>query len=160
MQRFQVGVAAVHFFVEHHAVEAFARRVGQQFFRERNVFLAGEAKTVNDFAQFVFRRLDAFGNFHLLLAGQQRHRAHLLEIHPHRIVQRIQPAVVFLRFILVSPASRWSTSAASTTSISSSRSLAKTWSKIAGRGEFLRQHFVDIVEGQLALLLGAAGRVP
>ena len=90
-------LAAGHLFVQHHAVKAFARRVGQQFFRERDVFLAGKAKTVNDRAQLVFRLLDALGNLHLLLARQQRHRAHLLEIHPHRVVQRVQLA----RFLLV-----------------------------------------------------------
>ena len=89
-------VPAVHLFVEHDAVEPLARRVGQQFFRQRDVFLAGEAEAVNDFADFVFGGFDALGNFHLLLAGQQRHLAHLLEIHPHRVVQNIQPVGVVL----------------------------------------------------------------
>ena len=80
---------------------------------------------------FVFRRLDALGNFHLLLARQQRHRAHLLEIHPHRVVQRVQPAVVFRPRPRPAGLTR-STSAWSTISISSSRSLAKTSSSISG----------------------------
>ena len=95
-QRAQVRVAAVHFFVENDAVETFARRLGQQFFRQRDVFLAGETEAVNDFADFVFGGLDALGNLHLLLARQQRHLPHLLEIHPHRIVQNVQPAGVLL----------------------------------------------------------------
>jgi hypothetical protein len=36
-------------FFQHDAVEPFARRLGQQFFRERDVFLAGETEAVNDF---------------------------------------------------------------------------------------------------------------
>ena len=95
-QRAQVRVAVVHFFVENDAVEPFARRIGQQFFRQRDVFLAGKAEAVNDFADFVFGGLDAFGNFHFLLARQQRHLSHLLEIHPHRVIENVQPVGVFL----------------------------------------------------------------
>ena len=55
-QRVQMRVAAVHFFVEHDAVKPFARRVGQQFFRERDVFLAGKTEAVNDFGRLPPRR--------------------------------------------------------------------------------------------------------
>jgi hypothetical protein len=34
----------------------------------------------------LFRFLDALGDFDFLLARQQRHLAHLLEVHAHRIV--------------------------------------------------------------------------
>jgi len=95
----KMRVAAVHLVVYHDAVKAFARRIGQQFFRQRNVFLAGKTEAVNDFADFIFRRLDALGNLHLLFARQQRHLAHLLEIHPHRVVERVQPVRVFLHGI-------------------------------------------------------------
>ena len=51
---------------------------------------------------------DALGNFDLLLTGQQRHLPHLLEVHPHRIIEDIQPArgvalflVGFLLLLLV-----------------------------------------------------------
>ena len=33
--------------------------------------------------------LDALGDLDLLLAGQQRHLAHLLEVHPHRVVEDV-----------------------------------------------------------------------
>jgi len=92
----QVGVPTGHLFVEHHAVEPLARRIGQQFFRQRDVFLAGEAEAVNDFADFVLGGFDALGNFHLLLARQQGHLPHLLEIHPHRVVENIEPVGVLL----------------------------------------------------------------
>ena len=38
----------------------------------------------------IFGFLDPLGNLHFLLAGQQRHLAHLLEIHPHRVVENIE----------------------------------------------------------------------
>ena len=49
-QRPQMRFPAVHLFVQHDAVKAFARRLGQQFFRERDVFLAGKTEAVNDLA--------------------------------------------------------------------------------------------------------------
>ena len=36
------------------------------------------------------RFFDPLGNLHFLLAGQQRHLAHLLEIHPHRVIENIE----------------------------------------------------------------------
>ena len=150
---FQVGVAAVHFFIEHHAVEAFARRVGQQFFRERNVFLAGEAKAVNDLPQFVLRRFDAFGNFHLLRACQQRHRPHLLEIHPHRIIQRIQPVVVFLEFLFVHRLHLVHLGGVHHLDFEIPQ-LGKNVIQLRRCGEFFREHFIDVLERQLPLLVG------
>jgi hypothetical protein len=42
--------------------------------------------------------LDAFGNFHLLFAGEQGDLAHLLQIHAHRVIEHIEPALfLFLR---------------------------------------------------------------
>ena len=96
-----MGLATGHMLVQHDAIKAFARRIRQQFLRQRKVLLAGEAKTINHRPQFIFRRLDTFGNLHLLFARQQRHQPHLLEIHPHRIVQRVEVAgfnLVLFRF--------------------------------------------------------------
>ena len=96
LQHPQMRVPAVHLFFQNHAVKTLARRLGQQFFRERNVFLARKAKAVDDPGDLRFGILNAFGNLHLLLARQQRHLSHLVQIHPHRIVQNIQPRRVFL----------------------------------------------------------------
>ncbi len=96
MEHAEMRVAVVHLVIEHDAVKTFAGRIGQQFFRQRHMLLAGKTKGVNDFADLIFRGLDALGDFHLLFARQQRHLSHLLEIHPHRVVERIQPIRVFL----------------------------------------------------------------
>jgi hypothetical protein len=145
----EMRVAAVHLVVEHDAVEAFARRVGQQFFRQRRVFLAGKTEAVNDFADFNFRGLDALGNFHLLLAGQQRHLAHLPEIHPHRVIERVQPARLFLSGIggfdmihlrLIHDFD-----------FKGAQLGEDLVQNFRGRGIF-RQHFVEVVVGQMPLL--------
>ncbi len=44
----------------------------------------------------MLRALDPLGNLHLLLPGQQWHLAHLLEIHPDRVVQDVQARFVLL----------------------------------------------------------------
>ncbi len=67
------------------------------------MLLAREAEAVNDPLQLVLGGFDAFGNLDFLLAGQQGHLAHLLEVHAHRVVEDVQPALVllFLRFGLL-----------------------------------------------------------
>ncbi len=62
------------------------------------VFLARKTKAVNEALHRIVGVFDAFGNHHLLLAAEQRHLAHLLQIHPHRIVQNVEPAF-FLLFL-------------------------------------------------------------
>ena len=49
----------------------------------------------------VFGFLDSLGNLHFLFARQERHLAHLLEIHPHRIIQNIELGLglLFLFFL-------------------------------------------------------------
>ena len=144
----QVRVPAVHFFVEHDAVEPFARRVGQQFFRQRDVFLAGKAEAVNDFADFVLGGFDALGNFHLLLARQQGHLPHLFEIHPHRVVENIQPVgVVLVGFggfdaIHLRLVHDFDFQCAE---------LGKKFVQFLRRGAVFRQDIVDVVVGQMPL---------
>ncbi len=64
------------------------------------MLFARESEAVNDFFNLVLGVLDAFGNLNFLLPVQQRHLAHLLQIHPHRVVQNVQPRlfVLLLRF--------------------------------------------------------------
>ena len=46
-----------------------------------------------------FGLLDALADLDFLLAGEQRHLAHLVHVHPHRVVQDLQPGVfLFFRF--------------------------------------------------------------
>jgi hypothetical protein len=96
----QVVVAPFDLLVHDHAVEALLGRLGDQFFGQRDVLLAGEAETIDNQLDFVFGVFDAFGNLHLLLAVQERHLAHLLEVHAHRVVQNVQPHL-FLVFVRV-----------------------------------------------------------
>ena len=149
----EMRVAAVHLVVEHDAVKAFARRIGQQFFRQRHVFLAGKTEAVNDFADLVFRGLDALGNFHLLLARQQRHLAHLLEIHPHRIIERVQPARVFL--LGVGGFDAIHLRLVHDFDFQRAQLGENLVQNFRGHGIF-RQHVVEVVVGQMPLLLREA----
>jgi len=58
------------------------------------MLFTGESKTVNDFFDLVFGVFDPLGNLDFLFAREQGHLAHLLEIHPNRVVQNVQPALV------------------------------------------------------------------
>ncbi len=146
----QVRVAAVHLFLQNDAVESFARRFGQQFFRQRDVFLAGETEAVNDFADFGFGGLDAFGNLHFLLARQQRHLPHLLEIHPHRIIENVESRrVVFLGFRGFDAVHFRLIHDLNIKAAQLGENLVQFF-----RREFtFRQHVVDVVVGQTSLFL-------
>ena len=67
----QVVVAALDFLVHDDAVKALLGRLGNQFFGQGDVFLAGEAEAVDDAFDLVFGVFDAFGDLDLLLARQQ-----------------------------------------------------------------------------------------
>ena len=99
-QRAQMVVAAFNLLVQNNAVEPLLGRLGDQFLRQRDVLLAGEAEAVDDFFDLVFRVFNPLGNLDLLFARQQGHLPHLLEIHPHRIVQNVQPGFVLFLFRL------------------------------------------------------------
>ena len=77
-------------------VKAFLGRLGNEFFGQGDVLLAGEAKAVNNAFDLVLRLFDALGDFDLLLACQQRDLAHLFEVHPHRVIQNVQTPLVFV----------------------------------------------------------------
>ena len=55
-----------------------------------------KAEPIDVLLHHIFGFLNAFGNFHFLLSGQERDLAHLLEIHPHRIVENIELGFGFL----------------------------------------------------------------
>src|SRR5207237_8202322 len=59
-------------------------------------FVGGQSEAVNGPLKLALGIFDPFGNFDFLLAGEQRHLAHLLEVHPHRIIENIEPALVLL----------------------------------------------------------------
>ena len=88
-QHLHVALAALDFLVEDHAVETLAA-FGQLLRRDRGARCAIKPKRLNVTLHHRLRFLDPLGNLHLLLAGQQRDLAHLLEIHPHRIIENVE----------------------------------------------------------------------
>jgi len=64
------------------------------------VLLRGKTKPPQDLAYAFLRILDALGNLHFLSSGEQGNLAHLLQIHPHRIVETVRFVarhILFLR---------------------------------------------------------------
>ena len=88
-QCLQISLTAFDLLVEDHAVETFA--AFHEFLREVEVGAGDETEAVEMALHARFRVLDALGDFDLLLTRQQRHLAHLLEVHAHRVVEDIEP---------------------------------------------------------------------
>ena len=147
-------LAGVDLLVENHAVEALLGRLGNQLFRQRNVLFGGETEAVDDALDLVFGRFDALGNLHLLLARQQRHLAHLLEIHADRIVQDVEPPflVLLVRFGLFDAVHLRLVNNLDLQIAQLDVDLVQFLRPDEGLG----QRLVDIVVGQVALLLGQA----
>ena len=148
-QGLQVRLAAVHFLVQHHAVETFARRIGQQFFRQRQMLLRREAQAINEHPGIRFRVFDAFGDFHLLLARQQSDRAHLPQIGPHRVVKRIG-ALLFLGLLRVRRFHAVHFGGLHHFNLQLAQ-FRKDKIQIRGGKNLFRQNVADIVERQLPL---------
>ena len=90
----QVAFAVGDFLVHNDAVKSFLGRLGQQFFRDGNVFLRRETEAIDDALHLDFGLLDFFANLDFLFAREQRNLAHLVHIHPHRVVENFQPRVL------------------------------------------------------------------
>jgi hypothetical protein len=88
------------FLVHDDAVEAFLGRLGQQFFRDGDVLLGRETESINDGLHRDFGLLDFFANLDFLFAREQGHLAHLVHIHPDRVVQNFQARVLISFFLL------------------------------------------------------------
>ena len=82
-------VADSHLVILNDPIEAFLRRITQKFLGHRDVFLGGETETVNDFLNLVLCGLNLLGNLDFLVTGEELNLPHLLEVHPHGIVQRL-----------------------------------------------------------------------
>ena len=98
---FHVALATLDFLVQNNAIESFFPL--EQFAGQVEVSTHSESEPINVLLHHVLRFLDAFGNLDFLLPGQQRHLAHLLEIHPHRVIERVQPdlCLLFIFFFVV-----------------------------------------------------------
>ncbi len=95
-EHLHVALAALDFLVENHTIETLA--AFDQFRRQFKMRRRDESEAIDVSRDHLFGFLDALGDFHFLLPRQQRHLAHLLQIHPHRIVEDVE---LRLRFFLV-----------------------------------------------------------
>ena len=89
------------FFVHNHAVKALLRRLGQQFFRDGDVFLGRETQAIDDALHRDFGFLDFFADLDFLFAREQGNLAHLVHIHANRVVQNFQARIVLGFFRLL-----------------------------------------------------------
>jgi hypothetical protein len=81
--------------VGNHAVETFLRRRGEEFIGQGDVLFGRETEMIKNLRDLGLRFFDATADFDFLFRCQQRHRAHLLEVHAHRIVQPVGTAAIF-----------------------------------------------------------------
>ena len=83
-QHFHVALPTLDLFIEDNAVEPLPA-LGQ-FLGEIEMGAGNKAESIDVLLHHVFGFLDPFGNLDLLLTSEQWDLAHLLEIHPHRII--------------------------------------------------------------------------
>ena len=121
------------------------------------MFFAGKAKPVNNLPGFVFRLLNPLADFHLLLPGQQRHLAHLPQIHPHGVIQNIEPArlIVFAQVRRSAPVHLRRINNVNLEVAEFGQHLIQVF----GGHDVVGQGIVDVVVGQVALFLGLAQQV-
>ena len=86
-QRPEIGVAALDLLVDDDAVEAL---LAVEQLRAEDGDVAADGRRLEErLLGLQLRVLDPLGNLDLLLARQQRHLAHLLEVHPDRVVEDV-----------------------------------------------------------------------
>ena len=156
-QGFQVSRAALDQLVQDDSVKPFLGRHGQEFLRHRNVLFARETKGADNPARFPFRRFNALAGFHLLLARQQRRLAHLPQIHPHRIIQNIEAAGLFV-FVPVARAAPVHLGGINDVNLQGAQ-LGQHLIQVGRGDEVVGQGIVKIVIGQVALFLGQTQQV-
>jgi hypothetical protein len=153
----QVPLAVFDFVILDDAVKSFFRRLGQKFFGQSDVFFGNEAETEHDAAEIILGVFDAFGNLHFLFAGEQGDLAHLLEVHAHRVVQRVQPGLLLfllgldsLNVVQLGLVNDFDLEVAE---------LREDVLDVLGGGQVVRQRFVQVVIGEIALLMGQADQL-
>src|SRR3954452_6271937 len=87
-QHFHVALTALDLLIENYPIETLTA-LGK-FFGQLEVSAGDKAEPVHALLHHVLGFFDPLGYLHLLLAGQKRNLTHLLEIHPHRVVQNIE----------------------------------------------------------------------
>ncbi len=146
--------AAADDLVHDHTVKAFLRGHGEQFVGQRQEFFGGKTEAEHDPPRYVFSRFDPLANLHLLLAAQQRHLAHLAQIHPHRVIQNII-APPLLLVIGVAPPAPIHFSRVNDVNLQGPQ-LGEHLIQLGGGDSVVGQGVVEIVMRQVALVFGQA----
>ena len=111
--------------------------------------------------------LDALGDRHLALAGEQRHRAHLAQVHADRVVGLVECARRQVEFQLLAALGRTVEGLLVPESLvrvehldAGAAELVEQVVQFLGRGDFSRQQLVDFVVEKVALLLANVDELP
>ena len=156
-QELEMAGAAGDELVDDGPVKPLLGRHGEQLVRQRQVLFGGKPEAVHDPARLLFRRFNALANLHLLLPGQQRHLAHLAQIHPHRIIQNIV-AALFLLLVGLDRTVPLHFGGVNDLDLQAAQ-LGEDMVQIGRGGKVVRQGVVQVVIGQVPLLLGEAQEV-
>ena len=151
----QVAFAIGDLLVHDHPVKAFLRRLGQQFFRDGDVLLGRKTKAVHNAFHLQLGLFDALANLHFLLPRKQRDLAHLVHVHPDRIVQNFQACVLVLLFLRLRRLRLFGALGLGLIHDDfhvKTPQLGQQRVQIL-RTEIVRQHVVDVVIGDVAVLL-------
>ena len=156
-QVLEMAGAAFNELVHDDAVKALLGWHGQQLLRQRQVLFAGKTKTVDEPPRLLVGGFDAPANLHFLLARQQRHPAHLPQVHPHRVIQNVvaSPFLLLARLERLAPIHLGGLDDVNV----QVPQLGENLIQVSRRNEIIRQGLIEIVVGQIALLLGEAQQV-
>ena len=101
-QVLHVSLAALDFFIEDHTIEPFP--AFDEFPREIQMPAGNKAEATEMFLHHPFSLLNSLRDLDFLVSSQQRNLPHLLQIHPHRVIQNINlgcRSAFFFLFLLV-----------------------------------------------------------
>ena len=157
-QSFHVAVAGIDLLVENHAIEAFFPFI--QVESHFQISSGNEAELMGTALNILFGGFDTLGDFNFLLAGQQGNLPHLLEVHADGIVQNVHFG--FQLFLLVlflgianADAIRISIYFGGINDIECHATQAfHDALVILGIDDVVGKSVIDVVESQVALLLG------
>src|SRR5712691_11367524 len=91
-----MAVPAIDQFVYDDPIKPFFGRHCYELLCQRDMLFAGETEAVDNSPRFIFGLFDSLANLDFLLACEQRHLAHLAQIHPHWVIQNIESPSLFL----------------------------------------------------------------
>ncbi|MPN33843.1 hypothetical protein SDC9_181335 [bioreactor metagenome] len=85
-----ISVTAIDKLVRHHPVKPLRPRL--QTVNQLQIEPRRKGELVEHLPLFALSQLDPLADLNLLLARQQRHLPHLVQIHPDRVVEKVHPA--------------------------------------------------------------------